>query len=426
MRGDLLNLVRTYQARGSVFEIGGMLVLAGRRANLMLAQSGDQYFTSRQVHTHFLRELGTDHFIAALDGAPLRHMRSIMQPAFSREAIAGYLPQMALTTQRTAERWQYGQQVEMVETFRRLVTEQTALVMTHSSVADDFVSVSRFFRTAVSGIFGRIAPKALEDPGYVAARLRVFSLARDMVREHRECQAHVKPDYVDLMLAATDENGQPLDERALLAAALVPYFVGIDTVALTCSFLLHTLLSENDLLQAVTAEVDRAFQPGLPDLATLRQMTTLHRVTMETMRVYPAAPFTIRWIREGFEFEGHRLEAGRPVMIATPVTHFLPELFSDPFRFDPERFADPRNEHRQPGAFVPFSTGPHACIGAGMAEAQIMVTIAALLRLVHLSLDPQLADSQIAVAPSWDGGRYTVRIADVRVPRPIPSSPSAM
>jgi cytochrome P450 len=247
-----------------------------------------------------------------------------------------------------------------------------------------------------------------------------------MVQEHRECQAHVKPDYVDLMLAATDENGQPLDERALLAAALVPYFVGIDTVALTCSFLLHTLLSENDLLQAVTAEVDRAFQPGLPDLATLRQMTTLHRVTMETMRVYPAAPFTIRWIREGLEFEGHRLEAGRPVMIATPVTHFLPELFSDPFRFDPERFADPRNEHRQPGAFVPFSTGPHACIGAGMAEAQIMVTIAALLRLVHLSLDPQLADSQIAVAPSWDGGRYTVRIADVRVPRPIPSSPSAM
>src|SRR5881397_2474805 len=100
MRDDVLNLVKTYQERGPVFDHRGMLVLAGRRADLLLAQSGDRYFSSRQVHTHFLRELGTDNFIAALDGDRLRHMRAIMQPAFSREAIAGYLLQMAETTQR--------------------------------------------------------------------------------------------------------------------------------------------------------------------------------------------------------------------------------------------------------------------------------------------------------------------------------------
>jgi cytochrome P450 len=191
--------------------------------------------------------------------------------------------------------------------------------------------------------------------------------------------------------------------------------VGIDTVAHTCSFLLLTLLNQSDLMQAVITEVDQALQSSVFDSATLRQMPTLHRVMMETMRVYPAAPFTVRWIREGFEFEGHRLEAGRPVMIAGPVTHFLPELFPHPLTFDPERFADPRNEHRQPGAFVPFSTGPHTCIGAGMAEVQIMVTIAALLRSVRLALDPQPSAPEADAIPRH-GGRYTVRVLEVREP----------
>jgi cytochrome P450 len=417
MHNQVLSLVRAYGERGPVFDLGGMPVLAGRRANHLLAQSGDRYFSSREVHTHFLREIGTDNFVVALDGDRHRHMRSIMRPAFAREAIAGYLPHMAHTTRDTIERWQSGQQVEMVETFRRLIIEQTALVMTHWSVAGELACISRFFRTAVSGIFGRIAPQALQDPDYVAAKHRVFALARDMVREHRVYQTHLEPDYIDLLLAARDERGQPLDERALLAASLVPFLVGIDTVAHTCSFLLLTLLRESDLLQAVTDEVDHSFEPGMPDFAALRQLTALHHVTMETLRMYPAAPFTVRWVREEFEFEGHRLKGGRPVMIATPVTHFLPDLFPDPQRFDPQRFADPRSEHRQPGAFVPFSTGPHTCIGAGMAEVQIVVTIATLLRSVRLALVTQ---SGTVETHSTSGLKvpYSVRVLEVRKPLP--------
>ena len=79
------------------------------------------------------------------------------------------------------------------------------------------------------------------------------------------------------------------------------------------------------------------------------------------------------------EFAGHRIPAGTPVIIGTTVPHGLPELFPDPERFDPDRFAPGRAEHRQPGAYGPFGVSTHICAGSGMAEGLIMLAAAAAL-----------------------------------------------
>src|SRR5260221_2053373 len=49
-------------------------------------------------------------------------------------------------------------------------------------------------------------------------------------------------------------------------------------------------------------------------------------------------------------------------------------------QFDLDRFRPPRNEHRKPGAYAPFGLGDHTCLGAGIAEVQLMTTMATLLR----------------------------------------------
>ena len=61
-----------------------------------------------------------------------------------------------------------------------------------------------------------------------------------------------------------------------------------------------------------------------------------------------------RCVSTPFEFEGYSFEPGQRIYIADSVTHFLPEIFPDPLRFDPERFAPTRNEHRRPHMFAPF------------------------------------------------------------------------
>ena len=83
-----------------------------------------------------------------------------------------------------------------------------------------------------------------------------------------------------------------------------------------------------------------------------------------------------------FEFDGREIP---PSMVVTyPIhTHHMPELWSDPMRFDPSRFAAPREEHRaHTHAYVPFSGGAHICIGLRFAEMQIRTVMFELLRRV--------------------------------------------
>ena len=57
---------------------------------------------------------------------------------------------------------------------------------------------------------------------------------------------------------------------------------------------------------------------------------------------------------------GHFIPAGTDVVTWPSMNHRLPELWTHPERFDPERFAEPRSEHkRHRYAFAPFGGGAH-------------------------------------------------------------------
>lgn len=101
-----------------------------------------------------------------------------------------------------------------------------------------------------------------------------------------------------------------------------------------------------------------------------------------------------------FEFAGYRVPKGANVLVGTAVTHFLPQFFPDPFTFDIDRYLEPRHEHHQANVFVPFTIGEHTCLGAGMAEIQVMATIAALVNEIDLQLDPLDFVVQYKNAPS--------------------------
>jgi cytochrome P450 len=81
---------------------------------------------------------------------------------------------------------------------------------------------------------------------------------------------------------------------------------------------------------------------------------------------------------------------GTDVLFGVTATHFMPELFADPDKFDITRYDEPRNEHKKRGAFAPYGLGPHVCLGAGLAEVAMMLDMAALLRAVRVELiDPK-------------------------------------
>ena len=104
--------------------------------------------------------------------------------------------------------------------------------------------------------------------------------------------------------------------------------------------------------------------------------------------MYPVAPALVRTTTAPFVFEGYRVPAGEAIIIATTLTHHLPDVFPEPKKFDIDRYSEGRNEHLRPGAFAPFGAGEHRCLGAVFGEWQVALLLATIVHHADLELDP--------------------------------------
>src|SRR5690606_14445932 len=69
---------------------------------------------------------------------------------------------------------------------------------------------------------------------------------------------------------------------------------------------------------------------------------------------------------------GYHIPRGTLVVVPLLTNHRMPEVWKDPERFDPERFAEHRREDKvHKYAWAPFGGGAHKCIGMHFAGLQI-------------------------------------------------------
>jgi len=113
-------------------------------------------------------------------------------------------------------------------------------------------------------------------------------------------------------------------------------------------------------------EIDGVLAGAPATAADVERLPYVHRVLLETMRLYPPAFAIFREALQDLELDGHAVPAGDYLVLSQWVTHRDPRLWDDPLRFDPERWAEGAT---RPGgfAFFPFSSGPHACHGSPQA-----------------------------------------------------------
>lgn len=411
-------LVACYEQFGPIFRLRApgreLTVMAGLEANLFLARAGDEYFSSESLFGGFAREMGTRVFLVALDGEEHRRLRKLMRRGYAREMLAPRVDDIVAMVRETAQGWQSGQLLPVLDLFQRLVAEQLGWALVGRRPGAHFEDVRTFLNVIMRASVLKMWPAfMLRSPAYRRAKAGAFALAREVIEAHRAVPPGEarSPDLIDDLLSARDEEGRPLDENALVVSAIAPFFAGIDTVANTLTFMLYALLKHPDALARVTAEAEMMFARGVPPLHALKELKALHGATLETLRMYPVAAFTPRAAAKPFEFAGYRVEQGTEVLVANGVTHRLARFFPNPDTFDIDRYSEPRNEHRQPGVFAPYSLGGHTCLGAGLAEAQMILTMAALLTSARLALDPPDWELRIRLSPLPSAGqRFRARV----------------
>jgi cytochrome P450 len=177
----------------------------------------------------------------------------------------------------------------------------------------------------------------------------------------------------------TDEGVMSQDRQLM--------FAGHATTQITVNWILAHLAQEPDwqqrLRRALTPLIDTA-APNLQDLAVpeadafIRECIRLHSMKM-----------MFRLTTRDLFFGDYCIPQGWLVVMLPCAAHRLPEYFTDPDRFDPERFLPPRSEDQcHPYAFIGFGEGKRGCIGEQLAMTEMKCILAKALQFYTFQLDP--------------------------------------
>uniref|UniRef100_A0A182MYK0 Uncharacterized protein n=1 Tax=Anopheles dirus TaxID=7168 RepID=A0A182MYK0_9DIPT len=204
-----------------------------------------------------------------------------------------------------------------------------------------------------------------------------------------------EPDVKDAGFATVHESAvgkkviaREWTEKELVAQCFLFFLAGFDTVSTALGFLCHELMIHPDVQERLyqeIAEIDEQLGGKPLTYDALQSMRYMDMVVSESLRLWPPAPMVDRYCNRDYTFddgEGLRfkIEKGRTIMIPVAGLHSDPKYFSDPKRFDPERFSEENRHKINTGAYLPFGVGPRNCIGSRFALMEVKSVVYYMLK----------------------------------------------
>jgi sterol 14alpha-demethylase len=212
------------------------------------------------------------------------------------------------------------------------------------------------------------------------ARRRVVELMSPLIAARRARRGS-SDDFLDTLIAARGPDGEPLTDDTIIGLLLTLLFAGQHTSAVLATWTGVLLLQHPHHVAPILAEQASMLGGEGMTLAALKQLVRLDRCIKEAERLHPPLVMLMRKVLQDFEFRGHVVPAGELAMVSPAVSHRIPEIFADPSRYDPDRFAPPREEDRRtPYALIGFGGGKHRCLGLAFAYQQVKVIWSIMLQ----------------------------------------------
>ncbi|KAI0316224.1 cytochrome P450 [Amylostereum chailletii] len=205
-------------------------------------------------------------------------------------------------------------------------------------------------------------------------------------------------DRVDLLSKlqdGKDDEGNPMGREELTAEALTQLIAGSDTTSNSSCAVAYHLAANPRTQEKLQQELDEALGADDDPVATfdaVKRLPYLEAVINETLRIHSTSGIGLpRLVPDGgLTVLGHFFPAGTVLSVPSYTLHRDPEVWGeDPDAFRPERWFE-RDAELVGRAFNPFSFGPRACVGKNLANMELLIIVASILRRYHFVLeDPE-------------------------------------
>lgn len=195
-------------------------------------------------------------------------------------------------------------------------------------------------------------------------------------------------NFTEAWLLKMKENGDsPSFNRVNLLWNLKElYLGGTETISSTMQWAFLLLMTHQDVQRRCQAEMDKVIgRERDPCLADRCKLPFLNATMEEISRIGSVVPLGGPHLAEAdIELGDYHIPKGSLIVANLHLLHHDPELWDDPYVFNPERFLDEDGNFSKNQANIVFGVGKRSCIGQELARMEYYLWLSHILHRLNL------------------------------------------
>ena len=331
------------------------------------------------------------------EGEQHRLERTLLLPSFHGELIRETLNTIRSVVEQATAKWQPGDNVRIMDVALDISLE-VILQIVFGIQREDAIgkykqTIMKFVKSfhpilAFTKLFQRPLFGLSPWNRFVKARSEFDELIQTEIESRRSSDTDTeRNDLLSRLLNARYEDGTAIDDVGIRDQLVTLLLAGHETTQIAISWAMSWVLRNPVFHQRLIDELDENEFEEVVNHSKL-----LDGICNESLRLNPIVPDVLRRLKQPMEFEEGIIPVGKTVAAATYLIHTDPNIYEEPFEFNPDRW---RERTFKPHEFLPFGGGIRRCIGATLAVYEIKIVVATLVNNYRFELPHDAPDSEI-------------------------------
>ena len=354
------------------------------------------------------------------DGPDHKRRRGSVQAAFSRRTLNAWIPTIVERTDLAVnEMTELPSTIDLYRFGRRLVLHVVVRALFGERLADHADEIGELFQRPQDYLEAPALKQTPHPfPRTARARVRADRRSLDALIDEQIAYLRSNPsgdqrDVLAKLVADGDLSDSEIRDQVVSLMG-----AGYDTTSASLAWMIWRVSLTPGLWGRLRVEADEVFgEVGLQkahDEQTLRSLSLADSVMRETTRLHPAGVISPREAAVDVVVAGVDIPKGTLILWSAHLAGRDPDVWTEPLRFDPDRFAQLTDEQSAAAnaAWVPFGGGSRNCIGFALAQMELTLIISRLAQRLDISTDATNVPAPVGMVVNRPTGGAPMQVSE--------------
>ncbi len=378
---------------------GGTTILVGSAKAIQMVFNGDLKYTEIALPSTTMDMFGEYSLFQRPDLH--RQRKSALRPGLTGRLLEGYVPHINTVVRNGLTHWDISQSIGIYPAVEKICFNVLTPLLLGVKLDDtdpksfaglpisSQIELKALYKTYFDGFYGLLkweSPLTAYGRG-IKARRQLLEFMRAVMKQRREKAIDPTSDFLGMMLAEQQENPDGVFSDTLVEnQCLLQLWASHYEISGLVSSLIYQLGQYPQVLKKLREEQaqlnDKQSNSHSFSPEQIKQMVFLEATIKETLRTLPPSSTANRRLTKSVVLDGVLYPQNSTIIAEPRIAHIMQKHFSNPEKFEPERFFAPKNEGKM-YEFIPFGGGVHACLGAQMAMVITKIFASHLINLFN-------------------------------------------